>query len=54
VKGFSGFKAKGRNGMESAEGNQLREASAHYKALFGTEKDDIAPENTWFWGASTE
>jgi len=36
------------------EGYQLREESAHYKALFGAEKDDIGPENTCFWDVKSE
>ena len=28
--------------------------SVAYKALFGAEKDDIGPENTYFWKVNTE
>jgi len=44
-----GFKAKGRNVIESGEGYQLREGGVRYKALFEAEKDYIGPENTFFW-----
>ena len=54
VKELLGFKAKGRNVIEGRERYQLREASVHYKALLGTEKDDIAPESTCFWAVNTE
>ena len=54
VKALLGFKAKGRNVMEGGEGYQLREEAAHYMALFGAEKDDIGPENTYFWDVNTE
>ena len=54
MKELLGFKAKGRNVIEGRERYQLREASVHYKALLGTEKDDIAPESTCFWAVNTE
>jgi len=43
------FRAKGRGGLASCEGYQLRGSSAHYKALLEAEKDDIGPKNTFFW-----
>jgi len=54
LKALFGLKAKGRNVIEGGERYQLREGAVHYKALFGTEKDDIAPENTCFWDVNTE
>ena len=43
-----GFRAKGREIIESGDGYQLRESSAPYKALFEAENEDIDPENTVF------
>ncbi len=54
VKALLGFRAKGRAVIEDDEAYQLREGSAHYKALFGAEKDDIGPENTYFWDIKFE
>ena len=34
---------------EGGGGYQLREEAAHDISLFGAEKDDIAPENNYFW-----
>ncbi len=41
---------KGRNIIEGNEGYQVREGSVPYNALFGAEKGDIGPKNTYFWG----
>ena len=49
VKSLLGFRAKGRDVLESGEGYQLREGAARYKALFGAEKGDIGHENTYLW-----
>jgi hypothetical protein len=54
VKALLRSKAKGRNVTEGGEGYQLREPNAHYKALFGAEKDDIGPENSYFWDINNE
>jgi putative transposase len=54
VKSLLGLRAKGREVMEGEKGYQLREGAAHYKALFGTENDDIDVENTYFWNVKTE
>ena len=54
VKARLGFRAQGRNVVESGEGYQLRERPDHYKALFGAEKDDIGLENTYFWDVKAE
>jgi putative transposase len=49
VKALLGFRAKGREVIEGGEGYQVREGPAVYKALFGAEKEDIGPENTYLW-----
>jgi len=54
VKELLGFRAKGRDVMESSEGYQLRESSGGYKALFETENDDIGLENIYFWDLEGE
>jgi len=43
-----GFKAKGRNVIESGEGYQLREGGVRYKALFEAEKDYIGLKTHFF------
>jgi putative transposase len=53
VKALLGFRAKGREIVEGGEGYQVREVPGSYNALFGAEKDDIGPENTYFWEANT-
>jgi hypothetical protein len=54
VKESLGFRAKGREIIESADGYQLRERSAPYKALFEAENEDIDLENTFFWDVKVE
>lgn len=54
VRSLLGFKAKGRGVVKGAEGYHLREEAASYKALFRAEKDQIGPENTYFWGIHVE
>ena len=54
VKALLGFRAKGRDVMEGPEGHQAREGSPPYNALFGAEKDDIGPKNTYFWDINAE
>jgi len=54
VKTLLGFKAKGRRVMEDGGGYQLREGAIPYTALFGAEKGDIAPENTYFGNVNIE
>ena len=49
VKALLGFRAKGREVIEGGEGYQVREEAAIYGALFGAEKEDIGPENTYPW-----
>ena len=53
VRALLGFRAKGREVMEGAKGYQVREESDLYNALFGAEKEDIAPENTYSWNDKT-
>ncbi len=54
VKALLGFRAKGREVIEGGEGYQVREGPATYNALFGAEKRDIGPENTYFWDINAE
>ncbi|MDZ4163540.1 MAG: transposase [Smithellaceae bacterium] len=49
VKALLGYRAKGREVIENAEGYQVREEPALYNALFVAEKEDIGPENTYYW-----
>jgi len=49
VKALLGLRAKGREVVEGSEGYQVREGPALYNALFGAEKEDIGPENTYLW-----
>ena len=49
VKANLGFRAKGRDVIESAEGYQLRESPAPYKVLFEAENEDIDLKNTFSW-----
>ena len=50
LKTVLGIRAKGKDVIGGGEGiYQLREGSADYRALFGAENEDIAPENT-YWG----
>ena len=49
VKACLGFRAKGRDVIESGERYQLRESPAHYKALLEVENEDIDLENIYFW-----
>jgi len=54
VKALLGFRAKGREVMEGDKAYKLREESAHYKALFVAEKDDIGLENTYLWDGKSK
>jgi len=54
VKSLLGFKAKGRDVIEAGEGYHLREQAGPYRTLFRAEKDDIGPENAYFWDVNTE
>jgi putative transposase len=54
VKSQLGFRAKGRDIIEGNEGYQVREGSAPYNSLFGAEKGDIGPKNTYCWDINTE
>jgi len=44
----------GRDIIEGGGGYQLREENVPYKALFGPEKGNIGPENTFFWDLNCE
>ena len=35
--------------IDNGGGQQFREGAASYKALFGPEKLDIGPENSYLW-----
>jgi len=52
VKSLLGFKAKGREAVETGEGYQLREGAACYNALSEAEKSDIVAENSYLWNTS--
>jgi hypothetical protein len=54
VKTSLGFRAKGRNVIQSGEGYLLRESPAPYKVLFEAENEDIDLENTVFWDVKDE
>jgi hypothetical protein len=54
VKASSGFRARGRDIIESGEGYQLRESPVSYMAFFEAENEDIAPEDTVFWNVKYE
>jgi hypothetical protein len=54
VKASLGFRARGRDIIESNEGYQLRDSPASYMAFFETENEDIAPENIVFWNVKYE
>jgi len=44
-----GFKIKGRDFIKDDERYHLREEVAYYTALFRAEKEDIGPEDAYFW-----
>jgi putative transposase len=54
VKARLGFRARGRDVIESGEGYQLRESHGSYKAFFEAENEDIDLENTRFWDVKDE
>ena len=54
MKSILGFKAKERDRIEGVWKYQLREEAAPYITIFRAEKDDIDPENSFFWDANTE
>jgi hypothetical protein len=49
-----GFRAKGRDVIESGKGYQLSESPAYYKALFEVENEDIDLEITFFWDVKAD
>lgn len=54
VKALLGFRARGREVIEGAEGYQVREEGGTYNALFEAQKGDIGPPNADFWETCTE
>ena len=54
VKSQLGLKVKGRDVIEGVGGYQLREEATPYMTLFRSEKDDIDPENSFFWDVDNE
>lgn len=54
VKALLGFRAIGRDVIQGAEGFHIRERPSPYNALFGPEKDDIGPKNTYLWNINND
>ena len=54
VKAVLGYRARGRDVIESGEGYQLRESPASYKVFFEAENEDIDLKNTRFWDIKFE
>jgi len=54
VKELMGFRAKGRQAAEAAQGYQLREPLPIYGGLFDIKNDDMGPENTFPWKINNE
>ena len=54
VKASLGFRARGRDVIESGEGYQLKESPAAHKAFFEAENEDIGLENSRFWDEKEE
>jgi putative transposase len=52
IKSMLGALALGRKKIEAGESYQLREPSAEYNVNFRVKKDDIGPENAYFWNFS--
>ena len=49
VKSLMGIMAIGGESIEAGESYQIRESSIHYGGHFWAKKDDIGPENTYYW-----
>jgi hypothetical protein len=49
-----GFSNKGREVIEAGEGYHVREGVVPFNALFGAEKADIGPENTYLRNVKAE
>jgi len=49
VKALLGFRARGREVIEGADGYQVKEEPPTYNAFFGVEKGNIGPRNDYFW-----
>jgi hypothetical protein len=54
VKALLGFRAKGRDIIESREGHQVREGPATYDAFLEAKKGDIGFQNAYFWNTNGE
>jgi len=52
VKALLGFRAKGREIIETSDGYHVREKPAPYNALLGAEKEDICSENSYLWNVN--
>jgi len=52
VKSLLGFRVKGGEVIEAGEAYQVREGPVSYNAPFGAKKEDIGPENTYFWNVN--
>jgi putative transposase len=52
VKALLGFRARGRKIIEGGEGYQVREEPEDYNPFFNVEKEDIGPENAYFWNVN--
>jgi len=54
VKASLGFRAQGRDVIQSTEGHQLRESPAPYNVFFEAENKDIVLENTYLRDVKAE
>jgi len=54
VKTSLGAIARGRKASQAVEAYQLREPSALYGSHFGTKKEGIGPDNTYYWNVYDE
>ena len=54
VKFLLGGMAKGRKSLKAAEGYQLRDPSAPYRAHFDIKNEDIGANNTYSWDINDE
>jgi hypothetical protein len=52
VKELLGFRAKGRVVVTDGAGCRVREGVAFYSSFFGAEKEEIEPENAYFWSVN--
>ena len=49
-----GVMAKGRKSLKAAEGYQLQDPSAPYKALIDIKNEEIGANNTYYWDVNNE